>query len=72
MTDLATTRPTPPRTLIAVPHLLDVETGAWLDDRRLLLAGDRIEAVLGPGDPAPADARPLAIAGDRPLREGGR
>jgi len=52
------------RRLIAVPHLLDVETGAWLDDRRLLLDGDRIEAVLGPSEATPADAVPVPIIGD--------
>jgi len=52
------------RRLITAPHLLDVATGAWLDDHRILVAGDRIEAVLRPGEPAPADARPLALRGD--------
>ena len=52
------------RRLIPVPHLLDVATGQWLDDRRLLLDGDRIEAVLGPGDAAPPDAETIAIEGD--------
>jgi len=52
------------RRLITVPHLLDVETGTWLDDRRLLLDGDRIEAVLGPSEATPADAVPVPIIGD--------
>ena len=46
------------RRLIAAPHLLDVVGGTWLDDRRILVDGERIEAVLGPGDPTPADAEP--------------
>jgi imidazolonepropionase-like amidohydrolase len=52
------------RRLIVAPHLLDVAAGAWLDDRRIVVAGDRIEAILGPGDPSPGDARPLAVDGD--------
>ena len=52
------------RILIDAPHLLDVVDGRWLADRRVLVAGDRIEAILGPGDAAPDDARPLAIDGD--------
>ena len=52
------------RTLIDAPHLLDVVDGRWLADRRILVAGDRIEAILGPGDAVPDDARPLAIDGD--------
>ena len=52
------------RILIDAPHLLDVVEGEWLADRRILVADERIEAILGPGDGAPADARPLAIDGD--------
>ena len=52
------------RILIDAPHLLDVVEGEWLADRRILVADERIEAILGPGDAAPADARPLAIDGD--------
>ena len=52
------------RIVIDAPHLLDVVDGRWLADRRILVAGDRIEAILGPGDAAPGDARPLAIDGD--------
>ena len=51
------------RTILA-PHLFDVVAGAWLPDRRILVSGDRIEAILGPGEPAPVDAVPLEIAGD--------
>jgi imidazolonepropionase-like amidohydrolase len=50
--------------LIAARHLLDVATGSWLDHRRILVAADRIEAVLGPGDPAPDDALPITVRGD--------
>lgn len=61
MTDV---RPaTPERRLVVTPHLLDGATGRWLDDRRLLVVGDRVEAVLGPGDAAPSDARPVPIDG---------
>ncbi len=52
------------RRLIAVPHLLDVVGERWLDDRRLLVVDDRIEAVLGPGDATPEDAEPVTLAGD--------
>jgi imidazolonepropionase-like amidohydrolase len=52
------------RILIDAPHLLDVVGGRWLADRRILVADERIEAILAPGDAAPADARPLAIGGD--------
>ena len=38
-------------------------TGRWLDDRRILVAGERIEAILAPGEPAPADAMPVALGG---------
>ena len=51
------------RVLIGVAHLLDVVDGAWLDDRRILVEDGRIEAILGPGDGAPADARPLDLPG---------
>jgi imidazolonepropionase-like amidohydrolase len=53
-----------PGRLIDAPHLLDVAAGRWLDDRRILVAGDRIEAILAPGEPAPVDASPLVIVGD--------
>lgn len=44
--------------------MLDVERGAWLDDRRLLIGADgRIETLLEPGDAAPSDARPLDVDG---------
>ena len=52
------------RRLIAVPHLLDVVGGTWLDDRRILVDGERIEAVLRPGDPTPGDAEPISLAGE--------
>ena len=52
------------RILIDAPHLLDVVDGRWLADRRILVADDRIEAILGPDDAVPDDARPLAIDGD--------
>ena len=48
------------RRLIRTAHLLDVERGEWLADRRLLVDRDgRIEAVLGADDTAPTDATPL-------------
>ncbi len=53
----------PDRTLIPVRHLLDVIGGDWLHDRRILVEGDRIAAVLGPDDAAPTDARPLDLPG---------
>ncbi len=50
------------RTLIQTTHLLDVDDGTWLDDRRVLAAADgRIEAVLRPDDTAPDDARPVDL-----------
>ncbi len=51
------------RVLIRIPHLLDVLDGTWLDDRTILVADGRIEAILGPGDAAPTDARPLDLDG---------
>ena len=45
--------------LIGAAHLLDVVDGTWQDDRRILVRDGRIEAILGPGDPAPEDARPV-------------
>ena len=53
-----------PRRLITAPHLLDVATGRWLDDRRILVRDDRVEAILTPGEPAPDDAVPVRIEGD--------
>ena len=48
--------------LIQTAHLLDVEAGAWLTGQRLLVDGDgRIQALLGPEDAAPTDARPLDL-----------
>jgi imidazolonepropionase-like amidohydrolase len=52
-----------PRRLITAPQLLDVASGRWLDDRRILVAGERIEAILAPGEPAPADAVPVVLGG---------
>jgi len=52
------------RRLIQAPHLLDVVDGTWLDDRRILVRGDRIDAILAPGDTAPPDAHPLLLPGD--------
>jgi imidazolonepropionase-like amidohydrolase len=52
------------RRLIAAPHLLDVAAGTWLTGRRILVAGERIEAILGPDDPTPEDAEPVPLAGD--------
>ena len=52
------------RRLIHAPHLLDVVGGAWLPDRRILVGDGRIEAILGPDDPTPTDAEPIALAAD--------
>ena len=52
------------RRVIHAPHLLDVVGGSWLPDRRILVDDGRIEAVLGPDDPAPVDAGPVTLAGD--------
>jgi imidazolonepropionase-like amidohydrolase len=52
------------RRLIHAPHLLDVVSGSWLDDRRVLVEGERVVAVLSHGDPTPADAVPVALDGD--------
>jgi len=52
----------PDRIVLVAARLLDVEVGAWLADRRLLVDGDgRIEALLGPDDPPPTDARPVDL-----------
>ncbi len=50
--------------LITAPHLLDVVAGTWLTDRRILVADERIEAVLGPDDEVPSDVEPVPLAGD--------
>jgi imidazolonepropionase-like amidohydrolase len=52
------------RRLIAAPHLLDVVGGSWLEDRRVLVVDERIEAVLGPGDPTPDGAEPVTLGGE--------
>jgi imidazolonepropionase-like amidohydrolase len=50
------------RVLLRSAQLLDVVAGSWLPDRRLLVDPDgRIEAVLGPEDSPPADARPIDL-----------
>jgi len=50
------------RALLSPLRLLDVATGAWRPDRRLLVdAEGRIEADLGPDDGAPDDARPIEL-----------
>jgi imidazolonepropionase-like amidohydrolase len=52
----------PHRRLLQVPRLLDLERGAWLDDRRLLVdPSGRIEAILGADDSTPTDAAPHDI-----------
>ncbi len=52
------------RRLIAAPRLLDVVAGTWLTGRRILVADERVEAILGPDDPPPGDAEPVPLAGD--------
>lgn len=52
------------RILLHGARLIDPEHRAP-PDARLLLRDDRIEALLGPGDEAPADARRVDCAGDR-------
>ena len=48
--------------LIRPTHLLDLDTGEWLPDRRLLIGDDgRISAILGPADAAPEGARLLDL-----------
>src|SRR6188508_3699674 len=48
--------------LLSVSRLLDVESGEWLLDRRLLVDADgRIEAILGPDDTGPDGARPVDL-----------
>jgi imidazolonepropionase-like amidohydrolase len=50
------------RVLIQTASLLDVDAGSWRSGQRLLVDRDgRIEAVLGPDDATPADARPLEL-----------
>lgn len=49
-------------TTIRAAHLLDTTTGAWLADRRILVAADgRVEAVLPPDATGPDGARSLAL-----------
>lgn len=53
------------RSVLRARHLLDVATGTWLDDRRLLVDVEgRIAAVLAPGEAAPQVPDAVAIAGD--------
>ena len=48
--------------LLTTSPLLDVEVGTWATDRRLLVGDDgRIQAILGPGDATPANARPADL-----------
>ncbi len=50
------------RLLLQAARLLDIEAGTWLPDRRLLVdPGGRIEAILGPDDAHPHDARPVDL-----------
>lgn len=50
------------RVLLHAARMLDVVDGAWLADQRLLVDRDgRIEAILGPDDPSPTDARPVDL-----------
>jgi imidazolonepropionase-like amidohydrolase len=52
----------PDRSLLSPSRLLDVASGQWLTDRRLLVDADgRIEAVLGPDDRIPDAARPVDL-----------
>ncbi|MFP5342985.1 MAG: amidohydrolase family protein [Candidatus Limnocylindria bacterium] len=52
------------RRLIRIAHLLDVASGGWQAERRLLVDGDgRIEAILGPEASVPTDVLELD-AGD--------
>ncbi len=54
--------PLPRRALLPVSRMLDVASGEWLLDRRLLVDADgRIEAILGPDDTAPDGARPVDL-----------
>lgn len=54
---------TAPRTLIHADHLLDVVSGTWSDDARLLVEDGRIEAILAPADPAPEGVVALTLPG---------
>jgi imidazolonepropionase-like amidohydrolase len=51
--------------LVAVraDRMVDVEAGAALEDRTLLVRGERIEAVLPPGRPLPEGARVIDLPG---------
>jgi imidazolonepropionase-like amidohydrolase len=44
-------------------RMVDVEAGAVLEDRTLLVRGERIEAVLDPGRPLPEGARVIDLPG---------
>ena len=51
--------------VIHARRLLDVDTGTWLEDRRLLVGADgRIVALLGPDDPLPGDVETVPLSGD--------
>ncbi len=49
-------------TVIHAGHLLDVIAGRWLDDARVVVVGDRIQAILGFGDAEVASARAVDLA----------
>jgi imidazolonepropionase-like amidohydrolase len=51
------------KTVIHAEHLLDVVTGEWTADARLLVADGRVEAVLRAEDPGPTDAADLDVGG---------
>lgn len=61
--------PTPPftdargRLAVRTGRLLDVETGATLPDRTLLVADGRVEAVIGPGDGLPNGIAVIDLGG---------
>jgi imidazolonepropionase-like amidohydrolase len=48
---------------LAADRMVDVEAGEVLRDRVVLVRGERVEAVLGPGQPPPEGAPVLDLAG---------
>lgn len=51
------------RSVLLADHLLDVVAGTWSHDARVLMQDGRVEAILRPGDGAPADAMEWSLPG---------
>jgi imidazolonepropionase-like amidohydrolase len=51
------------RAIVRADHLLDVVTGTWLDEARLLVVDGRVQALLRASDAEPADAAVVRLRG---------